>query len=145
MNKGQLANEIRQVLRYFVATLDSETQSEMVMEVATVYPKYEVGKAYKTKDIFKYGKNSVGDPQLYQVLQDHTSQENWTPDTAFSLYKAIGISDSGYPIWVQPLCAEDAYNKGDIVMHNDVLYISTIDSNVWAPDAYPAGWDVYDG
>lgn len=145
MNKAKLANEIRQALRYFVATLNSETQTDMMLEVATVYPKYEVGKSYKAKDVFKYGKNAVGDPQLYLVLQDHTSQETWTPDTAFALYKAIGISDSGYPIWVQPLCAEDAYNKGDIVMHNDLLYVSTIDNNVWAPDAYPAGWDVYDG
>lgn len=143
MNKGQLANEIRQVLRYFVATLDPETQSDMVMEVATVYPKYEVGKAYKTKDIFKYGKNSVGDPQLYQVLQDHTSQENWTPDTAFALYKAIGVTENGYPEWVQPLGASDAYNTGDIVSFNGVLYISTIDGNVWSPETYPQGWEVY--
>ena len=24
-----------------------------------------------------------------------------------------------------------------------VLYISTIDNNVWSPVAYPAGWGVY--
>lgn len=143
MNKGQLAHELRQALRYFVATLDPETQLDMVLEVPSVYPKFEVGKAYKAKDIFKYGKNTVGDPQLYQVLQDHTSQENWTPDTAFALYKAIGITDDGYPEWVQPLGASDAYNIGDIVSYNGVLYKSLIDGNTWSPEVYPAGWEVY--
>ena len=34
-------------------------------------------------------------------------------------------------------------NKGDIVNYNGVLYESLIDGNVYAPDAYPAGWAVY--
>ena len=33
--------------------------------------------------------------------------------------------------------------KGDIVSYNGKLYKSTIDGNVWAPDAYPAGWTEY--
>ena len=93
--------------------------------------------------MFSYGVNSVGDPQLYQVLQDHTSSAEWTPDTAVSLYKAIGVTEDGYPEWVQPLGATDAYNKGDIVSYNGTLYISLIDANTWSPEAYPAGWEVY--
>ena len=100
-----------------------------------------MGKAYKAKQVFSYGTNSAGDPQLYQVLQDHTSAAEWTPDTAVSLYKAIGVVSGGYPEWVQPLGASDAYNTGDIVSYNGKLYKSTIDGNVWAPDAYPAGWE----
>ena len=84
----------------------------------------------------------MGDPQLYQVLQDHTSAAEWTPDTATSLYKKIGVTESGYPEWVQPLGASDAYNTGDVVSYNGKLYKSTIDGNVWAPDVYPAGWEV---
>lgn len=62
---------------------------------------------------------------------------------AANLYKAIGMTETGYPVWVQPLGATDAYNMGDIVSYNGALYISTIDGNVWAPDAYPAGWKAY--
>ena len=83
------------------------------------------------------------DTQLYQVLQNHTSAEQWTPDTATSLYKKIGVTDDGYPEWVQPLGATDAYNTGDIVSYNGKLYRSTIDGNVWSPDAYPTGWEEY--
>ena len=86
-----------------------------------------------------YGVNSVGDPQLYQVLQDHTSAAEWTPDTATSLYKAVGIDPSGIPLWVQPLGATDAYNIGDIVMHNEKKWESSIDNNVWEPGVY--GWE----
>lgn len=143
MNMTQTALEMRTALQYFVASLDAETQLDMMLEIPSVYPAYAVGKAYKTKDVFSYGINAVGDPQLYQALQDHTSAAEWTPDTAVSLYKAIGVTETGYPVWVQPLGATDAYNTGDIVSYNGALYISTIDGNVWAPDAYPAGWKVY--
>lgn len=142
-NMTQLAIEMRTALQYFASGLDPETQLDMILEISSVYPAYAVGKNYKTKDVFSYGVNSVGDPQLYQVLQDHTSAAEWTPDTAASLYKAIGTTETGHTLWVQPLGASDAYNTGDIVSYNDVLYISIIDGNVWAPDAYPAGWEVY--
>lgn len=133
------ALEMRKAIQYFIRSLTDEAE---IMEIATMYPVYEVGKAYKTKDVFSYGTNNVGDPQLYQVLQDHTSSAEWTPDTAVSLYKAIGVTEEGYPEWVQPLGASDAYNTGDIVSYNGVIYESTIDANTWSPDTYPAGWKV---
>jgi len=139
----QAALEMRKALQMFVGTLDVETQLDKVLEIPSVFPVYKVGKAYKTKEVFRYGVNSVGDPQLYQVLQDHTSAEQWTPDTATSLYKKIGVTENGYPEWVQPLGATDAYNTGDIVSYNGKLYRSTIDGNVWSPDAYPTGWEEY--
>ena len=142
MNKVQKALELRKALQLFLATLDLETQEEEILSVASVFPTYSVGRAYKTKDIFSYGENEAGDAQLYTVLQDHTSSEEWKPDASASLYKAIGVTEAGHPVWVQPLGASDAYNTGDIVSYNDVLYKSLIDGNVWAPDAYPAGWEV---
>lgn len=143
MNKKQAALELRKALQFFLATLDVDTQSEAILSVPSVFPKYEVGKVYKTKEVFRYGENEVGDPQLYMVLSDHTASEEWTPDTAVSLYKAIGVTEDGYPEWVQPLGASDAYNTGDIVSYNGVLYRSTIDNNVWSPEAYPDGWETY--
>lgn len=136
----QNALELRKAIQLFLATLDADTDAEKIMAVASVYPKYKVGVNYKVKEVFSYGENAVGDPQLYQVLQEHTSSAEWTPDTTTSLYKKIGVTEDGYPEWVQPLGASDAYNTGDIVSHKGVLYESTIDGNVWAPDAYPQGW-----
>jgi hypothetical protein len=136
------ALELRKALQLFLATMDADTQATDMMEVATMFPKYQVGKAYSVKEVFSYGENGVGDPQLYQVLQAHTSAAEWTPNTTPSLYKKIGVTEDGYPEWVQPLGASDAYNTGDVVSYNGALYKSTINGNVWAPDAYPAGWEV---
>lgn len=135
--------ELRKALQFFLSTLDPDTQAEMMVEVPSAFPKYQIGKDYKIKEVFSYGTNAVGDAQLYMVLQAHTSAEQWAPDTTPSLYKAIGITEEGYPEWVQPLGASDAYNTGEIVSRNGKLYESTIDGNVWAPEAYPAGWKEY--
>jgi hypothetical protein len=120
--------------------MDVETQAEAMLQVATVFPKYEVGKAYEAKNVFSYGVNAVGDPQLYMVLLDHTAAAEWTPDTATSLYKPIGITEDGYPEWVQPLGATDAYRVGDRVSYNGVIYECISDYNTYAPDVY--GWKV---
>jgi len=139
MKRAQRAAQLRAALQKFAATLD-ETEA---MEIATVYPAYTTGKGYKAGDYFTNGENSVGDPQLYVVLQDHTSAVEWTPAAAVSLYKTVGVTAEGYAEWSQPVGATDAYNTGDIVDYNGTLYRSIIDANVWSPEAYPAGWEVY--
>lgn len=140
-NQYKSMAELRRALQLFAATLyDKE---DTAVEIASLYPVWAADKQYKANDIVQYGTNSVGDPQLYLVLQAHKSQSDWIPDATASLYKKMGISESGYPIWTQPLCAVDAYNLGDIVSYNGKLYKSIINANVWAPDAYPAGWEEY--
>lgn len=137
MNKLQSAEQIRKALQMFAQTL----VDEQAMEIATVYPTYKVGKLYKANEMFTYGENKVGDPQLYRVVQEHTSQADWTPAETPSLYTPIGLDKEGYPIWSQPTGVHDAYNKGDIVDYNGTLYKSLEDGNVYAPDTYPAGWE----
>lgn len=135
------AIEFRRAVQLYAESIQDEYT---ILQIPSIFPNYKIGTAYKIGDKFKYGTNSVGDPQLYQVLQPHTSAAEWTPDTAVSLYKKIGISDEGIPIWVQPLGATDAYNIGDVVLYNDKKHESLINANVWSPDAYPAGWKLLD-
>jgi hypothetical protein len=78
------------------------------------------------------------------VTLAHTSQEDWTPNVAVALYVAIGLDEKGYPVWSQPTGAHDAYNTGDIVDYNGTLYRSLIDGNVYSPEEYPAGWEIYE-
>ena len=139
MNKLQALEQMRKALQMFAATLSEEK----AMEVAYVYDSWTIGKSYAVGDYLTYGENNVGDPQLYKVVQAHTSQDNWTPDITPSLYDAIGLDDSGYPVWSQPTGAQDAYNKGDIVNYNGVLYKSLINGNTYSPEVYPAGWEEY--
>lgn len=139
MNRMQAAEQLRKALQMFAASLTDE----QAMEVVAVYDPWQIGKAYAVGDFLTYGENGVGDPQLYKVAQAHTSQTEWTPEATPALYTAIGLDDSGYPVWAQPTGAHDAYNTGDIVNYNGTLYRSLIDGNVYSPDAYPAGWSVY--
>lgn len=138
MNRLQAAEQLRKALQKFANSLTDEE----AMEVVAVYDPWEAGKEYKGGELFTYGVNAVGDPQLYRVNEgkNHTSQSDWIPSVEKSLYTAIGLDDNGYPIWAQPAGAHDAYNAGDIVNYNGVLYESQINGNIYSPDAYPAGW-----
>jgi len=111
---------------------DSLLSNEM-LEVAALFPVYEVGKAYSIGDIFTYKRS------LYEVIQAHTSQADWPPDTTASLYKNH-TPKGEIEEWRQPLGSHDAYMTGDRVLFNGEVYISKIDNNVWSPDTY--GWDL---
>ena len=135
MERIAYAEQFRKAVQYFATTLPEEK----ALVVSSIFDEWTVNVKYVTGEWVAYGVNAVGDPQLYQVLQDHTSAAEWTPDTATSLYKAVGISPSGIPLWVQPLGATDAYKLGDIVMHKEKKWKSSIDNNVWEPGVY--GWE----
>lgn len=139
MNKLQVMEQLGRAIQMFAQTLTSEE----ALEISAIYPSYEINKSYKENEMFTYGVNDVGDPQLYKVIQAHTSQENWKPDETPSLYEPIGLTEQGYPIWSKPSGSHDAYNIGDIVDYNGTLYKSLIDGNVYSPDEYPSGWEVY--
>jgi len=79
---------------------------------------------------------------LYKVVQAHTSQPDWNPESVPALFTRVAFPDE-ILVFVQPTGAQDAYNIGDKVWFPDVdteVYESVIDANVWSPTAYPAGW-----
>lgn len=78
------------------------------------------------------------DGSYYRCIQNHTSQADWAPDVAVSLWVPIDDPSEEWPEWKQPAGAHDAYQKGDKVSHNDKHWISDVDNNVWEPSVY--GW-----
>ena len=76
---------------------------------------------------------------LYKCVQEHTSQADWTPDVAVSLWSKTSDPAEEYPEWSQPIGSHDAYNTGDKVTYNKKHWISTCDNNVWQPGVY--GWN----
>lgn len=135
-DKIMKAKQLRRAIQLWAATLTDEST---MMEIADIYPAWVAeNKSYNTGDIFSYGLNADGETQLYSVLQPHTSQPEWTPDTAVSLYKKVGFNDSGVPVWTQPLGATDAYQVDDRVEHNGEIWESDVANNVWEPGVY--GW-----
>lgn len=133
MNQLLIAKQVNRALQLVAQSLQlPETNA---MEIADLYEEYAVGKLYPAGFVFKWGVNTDGETQLYSVLQEHTSQEDWRPDETTSLYKKIGFTDSGVPIWTQPLGSEDAYMLEDRVEHNGSIWTSGVDYNVWEPGA----------
>lgn len=133
----QEALELRRALQLLSTVLPEEN----ALEVPSVYPVWTAGKKYKKDVILSYGENSVGDPQLYKTLKTHKAER--TPDTDTDNYVPMGISSSGYPVWVQPLSNKDAYDKGDIVDRDGTLYQSNKNNNRDDPLDNTGRWDLY--
>ena len=142
MNKIQMAEQLRRALQMFVQTVSDEE----ALEVAGVYPEWKAGVKYKEGQRVVYGVNNVGDPQLYKCnAPGHTSQEDWTPDIAVSLWTAVGVAGDGIDVWAQPAGAHDAYDEGDLVHYPDKdgpVYRSKYNGNVYSPDVWPDGWEL---
>ena len=128
----QLENQRNLALTLFAETL-SDAQALQVPMLFDDFDgngvAYEVGKRVLYNDI------------LYKVIQAHTSQADWTPVAAPSLFaKVINETiDGSIPEFEQP-GSTNPYMKGDKVVFNGKVYESLIDNNVYSPEAYPAGW-----
>jgi hypothetical protein len=66
----------------------------------------------------------------------------WEPGVANwrEFYRKLSDIPVGYPIWIQPTGAQDAYQINDKVSHNGQNWNSTAANNVWEPGVY--GWVV---
>lgn len=76
--------------------------------------------------------------KLYKCLTAHTSQADWAPDVATSLWVAIADPAEEWPAWSQPVGAHDAYAAGAKTTHKGDKWTSDVDGNVWEPGVY--GW-----
>lgn len=116
-----------------LVTLRNSAADEQALKASALYPKWKVGADYRKDERVLY--NDI----LYKVLTDHTSQADWAPDAAPSLFAKVLIPDKNViPEWEQPE-STNPYGKGDKVTHNGKTWRSTIDGNVWEPGVY--GWE----
>lgn len=130
MNKRETQAFINSLIK-----LRDSLNDEIALTAVEVYPQWRAnGEEYKVGQRLQYNGT------LYKVLQDHTSQETWTPDVAPSLFAKVLIPDDEkiYP-WEQP-DSTNPYKKGNKVTHNDKTWISIVDNNVWEPGVY--GWEL---
>lgn len=107
---------------------------EVAYTVRMLYPEFEIGIVYKVGDRIIY------EGKFYKVISEHTSQADWTPDVAVSLFVEISDPSIEYPEFKQPTSTETAYMKGDKITFNGAKYISLVDHNVYSPTDYPNNW-----
>ena len=127
----QSASAVAFVALCEVGTLDTVTASEH----AELFAEWAYPIAYTVGQLRRHN------GKLYKCVQAHTSQADWTPDTAASLWSVAADPAEEWPAWSQPVGAHDAYTAGDRVSHNGKHWTSNVDSNVWEPGVY--GWTEY--
>lgn len=129
MSVIERARQLRAVIESLAETLDDESAAESV----ELFPIWATDTDYAVGDRRRY------EGLLYKCLQAHTSQETWNPADAPSLWAKVLNPDPGeIPEWEQPE-STNPYMMGDKVRHNEKIWISVIDNNVWEPGIY--GWD----
>lgn len=132
--KREHAYKLREMLHKASASLPDED----ALEAVELFPLWVASVAYEVDQRIRY------EDKLYRCVQAHTSQNGWEPPTVPALWTEVA-KPGEIPVWKQPTGAQDAYMTGDKVHYptaDDPVYRSTIDNNVWSPEAYPAGWEV---
>lgn len=119
----------RHLRRMIEANAETMTD-ERALEAVELFPRWVSDTIYAVDERISY------EGTLYKCLQMHTSQPDWTPDKAVSLWVRVTIEE--WPEWVQPTGATDAYELGAKVSHNEKHWISDIPANVYEPGVY--GW-----
>lgn len=121
----------------------AELTDDDVAEITQIFPAWQ-----ESETVNGPGENQtlrVYDGVLYKCMSPHTTQSDWTPPVANTLWSRVIPEQSGYPVWQ----AWDGHNEnlhqiGDIVWYPEAdttLYIATAGDNHWTPTEY--GWEVY--
>lgn len=102
-------------------------------------------------ELVELARENATPEQTYAPIQEQIDQafaQISALDTRIKALEAGGSEptdpepEDEWPEWVQPTGAHNAYSNGDKITYNGKHYISTMDGNVWSPDAYQAGWQV---
>lgn len=110
--------ETMESVKLILPVLDDET----ALTVKSLFPEWECGKLYAVGERFVY--NDI----LYKVITEHTSQDDWTPDVATSLYVVINESHAGTAEDPIPYDGNMALSEGLYYAQNDVVYVCTRDT-----------------
>lgn len=79
-----ISREKAYALRELIEKAATSLPDEDALEAVELFPAWTVDTDYTKKDFrFRYGN------KLYKVLQPHTSQVNWLPDSTPSLYAEV--------------------------------------------------------
>ena len=104
---------------------------------------------YENGIVVKAGQIVVEGGKRYMVVQPQfTTQENWRPSLGIpALWREVPELQSGYPDWIQPTGAHDAYQIGNIVMYKGKAWVSKINANTTVPDGdvpHNRYWEPYE-
>ena len=128
--KRSQAWKLRSIVEQAAASLDDKTASEG----ATLFPRLK-----GDGSLVKAGTRINWNGTIKRAAVDLYDTAETTPDAADLLWEDIEYRE-GYRIIPDTITAGTAFAKDECGWWWDSLYQSTIDNNVWTPEAYPNGW-----
>lgn len=133
LKAGAITNAQAVSFRTIIEAAMQSVEDDVAVTAVTLFPEWVADTEYAEGVRVKYN------DALYRCLTAHTSQADWTPDAAVSLFAKVLIPDENviYP-WEKPE-STNPYMRGDKVTHNGKTWVSNADYNVWEPGVY--GWD----
>lgn len=123
MNKEKLVAAIKAMRE----TAEDQTAARAV----ELYPSWAVGLTVAVGDRLQHG------GKLYKVIQAHTTQADWTPDVAVSLFEVIDVEHSGTAEDPIPWAVNMECFSGKYYTWEGVLYLCIRDSGIalaYTPD-----------
>lgn len=109
---------------------------ELIEQARNNVEQWETGISVEVGELYKY------DNIIYEVIQSHTTQSGWEPPSVPALFTEYTFQELGeITVFTQPTGAHDAYNLGDRVIVNNIIYESLINDNVWNPREEPTLWE----
>lgn len=127
---GKIVERAKELRKVIEANAEPMSDKDS-LDYSELFPNWKTSTEYKVGNKVRYSE------LLYKCIQEHTSQDDWTPDVTQALWVQVSVEE--WPEWVQPAGSHDAYMKDDKVSHNEKHWISTADDNVWEPGVY--GWN----
>lgn len=111
-----------------LGTITNTLTDEEANEFSLLFEEWSPSGVYKIGDRIRY--NGV----LYKCLEDNNVTMETPPSVIPSVWTEIfaeAVSEE-IPVWEQPK-EGNGYADGDRVIHNDIIYISQVDNNIWEP------------
>ena len=81
-----------------------------------------------------------GDELFRAIHPVQDASQNTRPSENPGMWLRVSVAENGFSVWIPIIPGvNEPHNRGDRVMHNGILWESTIYGNVWEPGVF--GWN----
>lgn len=101
----------------FIRSSRKTADDQTAVKAMAFYPYWEEGMEVSIGDRLQYG------GKLYNVIQSHTTQADWTPDITPAIYTLIDVERAGTIEDPIPAVAGMEYEYGKYYIEDETIYV----------------------
>ena len=148
MTKTEALEKMKEKGAHDALTLRTEAAAGDLTETEIIDREFAAPAFDPTKDYTSWPVNSPvqDEGQVWLLLQPYNAANyEGRPSTLRALW---GLAHTKNPAkakpFVEPYGTSGVYMTDECVLWDGKVYVSTIENNVWSPEAYPAGWQQHE-